>query len=298
MKLIQTYNYGSSNNIFALIAHADQDIITPEIAKVLDTEYYLGRSGNKEITPFFENLIAMKEAGTLVEEPTTIIANYLVSLYKESWLKYKTALSKTYDPLLNHKFTMTEDRAETGSKTGTESSEREKHKTDDVSENLSLTNNQTEQLTVNDDTTNKTQTKTVETTSQESSDESYGFNSTTSVPVGNLTEESIVTTIQDPNDNVTVTENDRTDTGTINQTKTEDNSVTTSIDENISDTITYNLTDKDDVNITRTTEGKMGHKDYAELIQTEIDMRIRNLYFLRLQEDVDKVLCQSVYKLY
>lgn len=100
MKLIETID-NINNGIFDYIANEGYfDFINVNNAYSLDVEYYYGRSGNKLISPLYENIINK----TMSEETaTSLVCSLLKDKYGDKWTRlYNAIVQSTYSPNSNY----------------------------------------------------------------------------------------------------------------------------------------------------------------------------------------------------
>ena len=194
---------------------------------------YIGKSGNKITAPILDNM--MEEDGTISEENKKKVANAIWGVYGTNWTKLFETLNFDYNPIEN--YSMVEESS---------------------GENENTTNG-----TSSNETLNKG-TSTVENTStQDTNNDLYAFNSTTSKP---SSKSSGVGT-----DYNTVT----TDNKTGNQT-------------------TLNNISKDTSKHTLTKKGNIGVTTSQQMIQSERDLW-NWVFYNGVFRDIDSILTLSIY---
>lgn len=207
VKLIQTVNdvYLNGGIFKTLQQKSNFEWLTEENALTYDMDYYYSRSGEKTITPLFNSLILLEEAGSI---PSAIdrIADIILMRYTQNWNAiYNTYVKATYNPI-NDVDISVEENSNDNVTDNTTRDRTKATKTDSTTESTSSSN--TQQNNENNNTNNN-----------------YGFNSITSVPAdennGNSnTTSNTDSTINDTNNiNVNDTENETNDR-TYNKTHT------------------------------------------------------------------------------
>lgn len=195
LTLNKMYDDKLHNGIFTKLASTKRITwLTDDVGSILDTDYYLGRSGYKSISVTYDNLL-------LVYDNDNDIA--LDKLSQIILLRYSNKWNRVFDELLED---------------------------NDFKDNINYvetrTPNLTKERTPNLSTENIQKTNTNMITNQESDNEDgiYGFNSETSIGDSTSNASTITTTKGDKEENVV--ENTRVETGleTINETGNEEKS--------------------------------------------------------------------------
>ena len=112
-KLIDTIDIDDllvTGGIFTAIANVTGQPFTwldTSFALWLDKQYYLIRSGDKFVSRQYEKLIQLEDDNKITSALTEL-ANYLISLFADSWNKIHDALYTSYSPLENYDMTQTE----------------------------------------------------------------------------------------------------------------------------------------------------------------------------------------------
>lgn len=215
----------SNGAIFTKIANLQDnpfEWLVNDLAKQLDEEFYLSHSGGKIISPFVVRLEQLKQQEK-IDDVLLRVARYIVNKFTDKWNKiYSAFIQSNYNPLENYSMIQVE--------------------TPDIEKN----------------STAKTNTELKTKTSIDSTRDTYGFNSATSVP----------------------TNKDATDT---------DVDVTGDKDKNFTD---YKETETGTRELTRS--GNIGVTTSQQMLQSEIDLRKFNFVDM-IMNDVDEIMCLSIY---
>lgn len=182
-----TTTYGIFTNI-STNHSADFTWLSSNVAHTLDIDYYLNHSGEKFISPFYENLeklVEAQESGNVL----SLLGDSITLRFKDSWNKLYSALSDNYDPVED--MNMTETRTPNITKTRTDL--------------LNETSKQNSDYTTATDSTQK--------------GDVYGYNSTTAVPSQTIDLDSSVRVTGSKDSNYT--SRDNTGTQTIAETGTD-----------------------------------------------------------------------------
>lgn len=115
MKLQETINKPLENGIFKLLKDKFS-WLTEENVLSLNMSYYFGHSGEKEITPLYENLLE----NYTKEEALEYMSNIVYVTYNKSWNKIYQALEEEYNPI--HNYNMTENEESDSTSNGSVSS--------------------------------------------------------------------------------------------------------------------------------------------------------------------------------
>lgn len=201
-------------------------------AEMLDL-MYIGKSGNKIIAPILDNM--MEEDGTILEANKKKVAEAIWGVYGTNWTKLFETLNFDYNPIEN--YSMVEES---------------------TGENENTTNG-----TSNNETSNNGTSIVENTSTQDTNNDLYAFNSTTSKP---SSKSSGVGT-----DHNTVT----TDNTTGNKT-------------------TLNNTSKDTSKHTLTRKGNIGVTTSQQMIQSERDLW-NWVFYNGVFRDIDSILTLSIY---
>lgn len=193
MKLIETTTdvYLNGGIFKTLLQKASFEWLTEDNSLTYDMDYYYSRSGDKTISPLYEKLVLLEQAGSI---PSAIdrIADIILQRYTNNWNSiYNVYVKSTYNPINDVDLSV----EETSNDQLTDNTTRERTKdttTDTTSESTS--NSNTNQNSNNTDNNNM-----------------YGFNSVTSVPTDESNGNSTSTTEVDNtiNDSGNISTNDK-----------------------------------------------------------------------------------------
>lgn len=235
----------------------------------LSTGYYTARSGNKSISPAYEFIRSTIAENSLTDSAEQLLANSIRSKFLEKWNRVYTAMIAQYEATSD--YNIVESKTGKNTDTTTYNSKLEK--------NASNTNNITYDTNVTDDG----KTATSETTTREGSDNNdiYGFNSNS--PVGDTTSTNTQTETTEAEADKNTTHNTSVKTGTENTAIGVDEDQTHSG----TDTITHDFGEE------KTIKGNKG--SVSELIQKELDLRNKNLFFDIVYADIDSVATLQIY---
>lgn len=245
----------------------------PEMALM----YYTVHSGNKRLSPFYNRFVRYNSAASVDHDITRLLSLASMDLsmmlqrkYYQKWENaYNALLIESYNPLDD--FTFNEEK--TGEDTDTT--------TYDITDGKTGTNTDTVTHDVTTEDNGKTGTNETTTRISEMSNDVYGFNS--SSPVGDTTENGstseTVSGLADEN----TTQNIQTKTGTeskqigINEQATKTGT----------ETKTFGVNEKINRNGRRNA--------CADLIQKELDMRAKNIFYNIIFDDVDSMATLQIY---
>lgn len=230
----------------------------------LNIGYYFNRSGEKLISPTFKNF---KEISDNYYE---LLGTYIRNKFSYKWKKVYEALENT-QYTLEHEYTYSE------TKNGTN--------TDKTNYNSSttLTGNNKDEKTYDTETINDGNVGVDETTTRNTDSDSgiWGFNSSTPAPTE--TENMVLNEsfVKDKDKNTTHNIETKTGTDTIdyslNQTESKDGD----------DTKTFTINESKNIN---------GRKNpITDLIEKELNLRNKELFFDIVYKDLDSVLTLSIY---
>lgn len=238
-KTIKDYIY--PGNGFVVHMNFDFEIVTKE---QLDLLFY-ANYGNKNPAPIVTNILS--EMPTVTELET--LANFTLAMYRTKWQKYLNLTKVTYDPIHNYRDELTETINEVGA--------------NDVQEELSASNNRTNNInrdnTRTDNLSSTTQKTATSSLNADTDDSIYGFNSADS---------------SDSDVSKTVETSDLTSDGTVANTGTQK---VVAIDEEIivdtkSNTNQRNTTNTNERTRTSVHEGNIGNLTTQQLMRQEIEL--------------------------
>lgn len=106
MKLIETKeNIFTTDGIFGAIYRISNfNWLTYSNVKQWDVDYYLGNSGNKQISPLYERLIEYQEKN-YIKDALVELAKVVVNQYKDKWNRQYEVLILEYNPIENYNST-------------------------------------------------------------------------------------------------------------------------------------------------------------------------------------------------
>lgn len=260
--MIRTFpNYLTSDSIFQKMNNFP--IPWPSsISKSMDIAYFTMYSGIK-LPSYFVKL----NSDSNNVPNSTLIAQLLWDLYGKNWTHLWNGYVSDYNPIDNYNITENVIRDETDNRV--------------IGTNGTLTSkvDSTGKETTSDSGESKLQHGHIVNDTRTINDFTYGFNSETMVP----------TAVRNETGNVTNTGTDVTTTTNTGEIDSESNSVR-------ADTTSENTTDDDTINetISRDRKGNVGQNSYQELLRQEFELWKWN-FFTQVFDDVDKVLCLSVF---
>lgn len=198
MKLNQIINPLIDVGIFQKIFSKNElDYLSEDECKTLDINYYLGHSGNKTISPLYDNLLKLHQNDGV--DVLSILADIIILHNAENWNKiYESYFLSSYNPLENYSMSETE--------------------------NYNI--NETETPNITKESNQKQKTKIITTNNNEQNSDVYGFNSTSPSPSGLLNGVAKQEVIGSDDDNkVLITDTER---GTRNKTSNNTKNLTRS----------------------------------------------------------------------
>ncbi len=276
MKIIETLNdtqlteivLGNSTGIFTGVAQPT-DKWYSDIGDMCRI-YYLQRSGEKTISPFYNKLITIVEgASNIPNTAEQILGESVRSKFIDKWNKIYTALFDEYSPLDSFTFNET--------KTGNNKDTKNINLTDTKKGNN--TDNTTYNTTIEDN--GKRAVNETVTRNNETQENTQGFNSTSPVNTDGSTDNNVETTVAELDNNVT--QNINTKTGTDNKTF------------NIDETNTKQGSDTTDYTINETVT-QNGRKDSgAKLLDEEIEFRNKRIFYDVIFDDIDSIATLKIY---
>lgn len=251
-------------------------------------EYYLSRSANKAISATYRNIKAFVENNTDTVTQTTdeLIGTICRNKFSYKWDKIYTALlNSDYDPTRDYEY------YESRVSNGTDSSQRSNTSstTDEYTGNTTDNGKKGTNTTVTTDSTNGVVTEQEVTSDNTDENNTYGFNSTT--PVGADNSLSSSTEKTSGTENTTTGTTEKT-VGLLDENLTQNiqdktSTDTKSVSESGSDSSEYNHTD---------TINKHGRNATAqELLQKELDLREKNIFYNIVLSDIDTIVTSQIY---
>ena len=283
MRIKETLTLQDKNNLFVkkdtvgfFVTLFQPTDIFFNLAYPMCLEYYTIRSANKRVAEIYDQILEfVKESSgdesTYIQTTNELLGtNILRPKFLDKWERiYKALITEQYNPLNSYE----EEDNKTGSENGTTTYNTE----------VGKTGNNTDSTTYNTNVEDngKTSTKETTTTNIERNDDVYGFNSSSPVGESANNEKTTEELLANADDNTT--HNIQTKTGNDNKNIT--------INETESKTGTDSNTLSKNENITRS-----GRRVSASsLIQEELDLRNRQIFFDIVYKDIDSVLTLSVY---
>lgn len=231
--------------------------------------YYFSRSGNKTVSPIYERIEEFAD-DNLSQSRDELIGKFIRSKFNVKWTKiYNALIESDYDVLTNNDFNV---------KTILDSTDKTTYDTT-ISKDGSNSDNTTYDTTIEDN--GKTGTKTVTTNENENKTGLYGFNSDSSVDSDTENGNSTETVIGNADDNTTYNKQDKT--GTENKQFT--------IDESEIKSGSDTLKKDSERTIDKTARNMTG----AELIEKELSLRSKQLFFDIVYKDIDSIATLEIY---
>lgn len=251
---------------------------------ILDSVYHGSVSGNKRISPIVSNMLKKDSATTLSGARVLELATMIYSINRDKWNKLYSTLSYVYDPIKN--YDMTESETTSGSNSGSRNNTGTQTETHTGTQTSAQTGTQTDTHT---GTVGNSETTSVQgTSSGTSADDIFGFNSSTAVHADAGT-----------------TSGTTTNSGTATSTRTDD--LTDTRTDDLTDTRTDNLTDTRTDALSETTSGtnsgsrsltrsgNIGVTTSQQMIQSERELDMWNIFYSVIFKDVDKMLTIATY---
>lgn len=231
--------------------------------------YYMSRSGEKSISPFYERLIDISNSETVNKSSEEILGIYLRAKFIDKWNRIYDILSAKYDALSNTEIT----EAKTG--------KNQNKDTHDTAKTRQGTNSDVITYDTNVSDNGKVSTDETTTRTAENSDDIYGFNS--DVPVGDTRSAETTTERVVGEDTKNTTSNTQIKTGTENKQ--------IGINENETNTGTDTTDIIIDEKVVKTGRYGIG----AELITQELTLRNKNIFFDIIYSDIDSIITIPIY---
>ena len=267
-------NWLLGSGIFNALDNYDVPWRVADIANELDMEYHGNISGDKYISPLVRK---MKAGDTLTDAEMKSLAGVIYTLYKDNWEKEWETMNLQYDPIENYRMVekMSDDIT-------TDEYGRTHTRTDNTTH--AKTGTETESHNLTDRNTPNVTELTTPNLTDTSNNAVYGFNSSNASPTGTST-------------------NAQTGTNTVTRSGTDTTTHTGS------DTMTHNTTDRNTGTVTDadtgtdthtrnyklTRSGNVGVTTSQQMIQSQRDLYMWNLFYNVVFPDIDRVLTLSVY---
>ena len=267
MRIKETLTLQDKNNLFVkkdtvgfFVTLFQPTDIFFNLAYPMCLEYYTIRSANKRVAEIYDQILEfVKESSgdesTYIQTTNELLGTNILRP------KFLDKWQRIYNALITEQYNPLNSYEEEDNKTGSE--------------------NGTTTYNTNVEDNGKTSTKETTTTNIERNDDVYGFNSSSPVGESANNEKTTEELLANADDNTT--HNIQTKTGTDNKNIT--------INETESKTGTDSNTLSKNENITRS-----GRRVSASsLIQEELDLRNKQIFFDIVYKDIDSVLTLSVY---
>ena len=299
-------NWLIGSGIFNALNDFDVPWRVSDIANELDMEYHGNISGDKFISPLVSK---MKSGDTLTTAEMKTLAGVIYHMYIDNWRREWDTLDMLYNPIENYNMVekMSNDiTTDAYGRTHTRTDNTTHIKTGTETDTKNLTDRNTPNVT-EITTPNLTKTTTpnlTETTTPNVTDTSnssvYAFNSSSPSPTGTSSTSQTGT-------------NTVTNTGSTTDTETGSNTVTRSGTDTTthtgSDTLTHNTSDRNTGTVTDadsgtdthtrnyhlTRSGNIGVTTSQQMIQSERDLYMWNIFYRVVFPDIDRVMTLSVY---
>lgn len=248
----------------------NEDLFFP-IKYELCLGYYLTHSSNKTISPAYEKLRQMYEINpSLPDSADYKIGRIIRAKFSDKWNRiYDTLIRETYSALDSESYTETL----IGKNQNTDTHNLNKVKTGNNSDTTTF------DTTVND--SGSKSFKEIVTNNSNTNEKVYGFNSSTAVNDSETGDTSTETTEGASNDNKT--EN------TSKKTGTEATKFNRNESEGTTGTVTTDIT----LNETKQIQGR--NVSPSDLIQKELDLRNKNIFYNIVYDDIDSILTLQIY---
>lgn len=230
--------------------------------------YYLYRSGNKTLSPFYTKTIELSSSTTI--KPENVVGEYIRAKFIDKWDKiYNALFVETYNPIDEFVFNETK----TGNNVNTITYGSKENKTGNN------TDNTTYNTTIKDN--GKKATNETVNRKNDVQEDTYGFNSTSPVNTDGSNETVTETTIGEADKNTT--ENTSVKTGTDNKTF------------GINEETAKSGNDKNSKVIDETISRNGRENSGAKLIEEELKLRNKNIFFDIIYSDIDSIITLQIY---
>ena len=248
----------------------------------LDVGYYW-HSAQKLVSPLVLDICNHSDLSELTNEDRTKIAGTIFNMFNRKWSKLWNVFLSEYNPLHNYTMEETETIDRDVSRSGSDGG------TVNTSNTGTIADATTNGGTIKTDTSNEiTNTGTQINNGTNNTEEGiFGFNSSNSV--GSNTSDN--DTYNKREDNL---KEEESKTVTETRNTTDNNTRTLNTVDLETRNLTHSDTESDDSTKSITREGTTGIYTPQQLLIEEIDFLQRN-YFKQVFEDIDSILCLSVY---
>lgn len=267
-------NWLIGGGIFSALNIFDVPWQVSDIATELDIEYHGNISGEKFIAPLVNKL---KVGDSLTSTEIEKLAGVIYNMYIDNWRREFDTLNMTYNPIENYNSVETMKDDITTFEHG-----RSHTRTDNLTHAKTGTETTTPNLT--DRTTPNLTEITTPNLSNTDNNSVYAFNSSNAVPTATSSKSNTGTN--------TVTQSG---TNTVTHTGSETLSHNTSDRDTGTVTDTDAGTDTNTHNYTMTRKGNIGVTTSQQMIQSERDLYMWNIFYKVVFPDIDRVLTLNIY---
>ena len=278
MKLIDTITMNDlfvpvdeeyKGGIFTAIAKLETVPFDSSESLIIDREYYLSHSGDKDISKFFERMRKLEE-DEMISSALDSIAEICSQKFSLNWNRLWLAITTEYNPLENYNMKQTETPDITH------------ETTKNVATDVTTTTGKDTDTTVTRSTNMNVSTETDDDITDNGI---YGFNSSSPVPHDKSTRNGTVIVSGSDEDNVETVHT----LGDADDNK-ETQRVTGDSDKN-EEHVTSTETGTRDLE----RSGNIGVTTSQQMLLSEIDVRTRFNFMTQIMNDVDSILCKLVY---
>lgn len=285
MKLIKVFpNWLTGSGIFSALNNFNVPWKTDIEPDTLDVEYFGNISGEKTVSPLIKKLLKADEVNTLTPERVSQLATTIYKINGEKWGKLFATFDFEYNPISNYDMTETE----TGSGSHSDSTTHGGTQTTTNTGTQETTHTGTSENT-HTGTQGTIDSSTVSGEATGNTDNSiYGFNS--SDAQGDTANETTTTNESTASGSTTRTDN-LTDERTDNLTDERTDNLTQLRTDNLTDSNTG--TDAHTRTLTRS--GNIGVTTSQQMIQSERELWMWNVFYSVIFPDIDRVLTIATY---
>lgn len=241
---------------------------------LLDIEY-LGRSGNKIITPLLDSMAELNTDTKLTADQVTLLAKIIHAKFNNTWNKLYATTTVEYNPINNYDMIETETTTDASTSDSTATSTTNNISTTDIIDHVVDSGIQESTDTLNKNNTTKT--------SGSDNTSKFGFNTATAVP----TDSSNAQTSQESTD----TSTDTNKQSNNSQSDTTSNNTTSADTKNTS---TDNNKTNHDIQRKLTRSGNIGVTTTQQMLESERQLNTW-IFFEHVYQDIDSILTTSTY---
>lgn len=234
--------------------------------------YYMGHSGYRTISPMYSRFIEMvKENDEVTDTADNIISRYIRDKFIKKWiLEYNLLADNAYNPL--EEYYESESREQAVAETRGYDSAEERTGTD----------TDTHSYVLNGSTETTVKKKEVTTREGEIDDSTYGFNSSLAVPKDKSENSATITVEGDPAENIATGSESKASTDTLTK------GINNKTEHTGEDTVARNDTTE--------TERSGRRTSGADLVERELDLRSKQIFFDIVFKDIDSILTIPIYE--